>query len=92
MDYSVEGRNWAEDQYMCFYSDCLVPCVKAKTRFTEIWNTYQTYCQAVQQVPAFSKIALARRLQVMFTRRMVTGKAMYGCTIRKDLFVQEGAK
>ena len=87
---NLDMQSVADAQFDAFVQDCLIPRVKGKTQFKDIFNTYNTYCQAIQQEPFLTKAGLSRRLTPMYMRRFINGVSYYSLDIRDNLFVREG--
>ena len=84
-----EEKEWG--QLDCFFTDCLIPSTEpgVKTLFIDIWNTYNTYCIAVNQAPELNKVAFSRRLASRYHAKHIKGVKYYCLKIRENLFIRE---
>lgn len=77
------------DQVEMFFADCLIPSTTDRTAFTDVWKTYQTYCQAVNQTTEATMVGFSKRLVGRYFKKMIKGKPFYCLTIRENLFKYE---
>jgi len=72
-----------------FFMDCVIPSLKDRTRFSDVWKTYLTYCQAIDQMPEMTQVGFAKALKAKYVPKKNQGKQYYCVKIRDNLFIQE---